>query len=39
MKTWTDSQLQWNASDYSNLTEVRIKANQIWRPDITLYEE
>ncbi|KAM7003201.1 neuronal acetylcholine receptor subunit alpha-7 [Tautogolabrus adspersus] len=34
---WTDFYLQWNTSDYPGVTNVRFPDNQIWRPDILLY--
>ncbi|KAE8295899.1 Neuronal acetylcholine receptor subunit alpha-7 Precursor [Larimichthys crocea] len=34
---WTDFYLQWNMSDYPGVTNVRFPDNQIWRPDILLY--
>ncbi|XP_075995643.1 neuronal acetylcholine receptor subunit alpha-7-like [Genypterus blacodes] len=34
---WTDSYLQWNASDYPGVSNVRFPDSQIWRPDILLY--
>uniref|UniRef100_A0A3B4ZCW1 Cholinergic receptor, nicotinic, alpha 7 (neuronal) n=1 Tax=Stegastes partitus TaxID=144197 RepID=A0A3B4ZCW1_9TELE len=34
---WTDFYLQWNMSDYPGVTNVRFPDNQIWRPDVLLY--
>ncbi|KAI5100335.1 neuronal acetylcholine receptor subunit alpha-7-like isoform X1 [Silurus meridionalis] len=34
---WTDYYLQWNLSDYPGVSNVRFPDNQIWRPDILLY--
>ncbi|XP_056137923.1 neuronal acetylcholine receptor subunit alpha-7 [Lampris incognitus] len=34
---WTDYYLQWNMSDYPGVTNVRFPDNQIWKPDILLY--
>ncbi|XP_020774809.1 neuronal acetylcholine receptor subunit alpha-7 [Boleophthalmus pectinirostris] len=34
---WTDFYLQWNVSEYPGVTNVRFPDNQIWRPDILLY--
>ncbi|XP_023129721.2 neuronal acetylcholine receptor subunit alpha-7 [Amphiprion ocellaris] len=34
---WTDFYLQWNTSDYPGVANVRFPDNQIWRPDILLY--
>uniref|UniRef100_W5UE80 Neuronal acetylcholine receptor subunit alpha-7 n=1 Tax=Ictalurus punctatus TaxID=7998 RepID=W5UE80_ICTPU len=34
---WVDYYLQWNLSDYPGVSNVRFPDNQIWRPDILLY--
>ncbi|XP_075884866.1 neuronal acetylcholine receptor subunit alpha-7 [Nelusetta ayraudi] len=34
---WTDVYLRWNVSDYPGVTNVRFPDNQIWRPDVLLY--
>ncbi|XP_030630769.1 neuronal acetylcholine receptor subunit alpha-7 [Chanos chanos] len=34
---WNDHYLQWNPSEYPGVTTVRFPANQIWKPDILLY--
>ncbi|XP_019622968.1 PREDICTED: neuronal acetylcholine receptor subunit alpha-10-like [Branchiostoma belcheri] len=34
---WKDEYLTWNASEYNGLAAIRIPSNQIWRPDIVLY--
>ncbi|RUS74260.1 hypothetical protein EGW08_017979, partial [Elysia chlorotica] len=34
---WTDMYLQWNESDYGNITNVRVNNDDIWKPDIKLY--
>ncbi|KAI4883874.1 hypothetical protein NFI96_025741 [Prochilodus magdalenae] len=34
---WVDYYLQWNMTDYPGVTNVRFPDNQIWRPDILLY--
>ena len=33
---WTDCFLTWNPSDYSNVTMINAKINDVWRPDLTL---
>ncbi|KAF2899333.1 hypothetical protein ILUMI_06838 [Ignelater luminosus] len=33
---WTDTRLTWNASDYGELSVVRIGDHEIWKPDIYL---
>nr|ALE66018.1 acetylcholine binding protein [Cupiennius salei] len=37
MMTWTDEYLQWNPSEYDNITELHIFPTEIWKPDIALY--
>ncbi|RXN17651.1 neuronal acetylcholine receptor subunit alpha-7-like protein [Labeo rohita] len=34
---WYDYYLQWNASEYPGVTNVRFPDSQIWKPDILLY--
>uniref|UniRef100_A0A8B9L016 Neuronal acetylcholine receptor subunit alpha-7 n=1 Tax=Astyanax mexicanus TaxID=7994 RepID=A0A8B9L016_ASTMX len=34
---WYDHYLKWNLSDYPGVTNVRFPDNQIWKPDILLY--
>ncbi|XP_066503740.1 neuronal acetylcholine receptor subunit alpha-7a [Hoplias malabaricus] len=34
---WYDHYLKWNISDYPGVTSVRFPDNQIWKPDILLY--
>ncbi|XP_076314679.1 neuronal acetylcholine receptor subunit alpha-3-like isoform X3 [Tachypleus tridentatus] len=34
---WTDYYLRWNVSDFNGIPVVRIPASQVWRPDISLY--
>ncbi|KAJ7998353.1 hypothetical protein DPEC_G00221820 [Dallia pectoralis] len=34
---WHDHYLQWNTTDYPGVNNVRFPDNQIWRPDILLY--
>jgi len=34
---WTDEYLQWNPSEYDNITELRVSPFDIWKPDLTLY--
>ncbi|CAG0890050.1 unnamed protein product [Darwinula stevensoni] len=36
-EVWKDYGLQWNASEYENVTVVRIPYDQVWKPDIILY--
>ncbi|KAL3311578.1 hypothetical protein Ciccas_009840, partial [Cichlidogyrus casuarinus] len=34
---WTDHHLKWNPTEYAGLTSVHLPANNIWNPDIYLY--
>ncbi|XP_053719332.1 neuronal acetylcholine receptor subunit alpha-2-like isoform X2 [Synchiropus splendidus] len=34
---WMDYKLQWNPSDFDNLTSIRVPSELIWVPDIVLY--
>jgi len=34
---WTDSFLQWNPDDYGGLKDLHFSADELWRPDILLY--
>ncbi|KAK0051016.1 nicotinic acetylcholine receptor subunit type B [Biomphalaria pfeifferi] len=34
---WTDIYLAWNESEYGNITKVRVNNDDIWKPDIKLY--
>ncbi|ELT95279.1 hypothetical protein CAPTEDRAFT_139268 [Capitella teleta] len=34
---WVDEYLRWNEADYAGIDATRLKADQIWRPDIHLY--
>ncbi|KAL7045518.1 hypothetical protein ACKWTF_002249 [Chironomus riparius] len=34
---WTDNKLKWNISDYDNITHFHVSADEIWTPDLTVY--
>ena len=34
---WTDSNLKWNPSQYGNIQDIRLTPQDIWIPDIMLY--
>ena len=34
---WWDEKLVWNPSDYSDINQLKIPSNDIWLPDIVLY--
>ena len=33
---WTDHNLKWNSSEVNNITEIRVKPDMIWAPDVVL---
>lgn len=35
--TWTDEYLAWNQSDYEGLDQIHFGSEEIWKPDILLY--
>ncbi|KAJ8382640.1 hypothetical protein SKAU_G00034180 [Synaphobranchus kaupii] len=37
-KEWTDYKLRWNPEDYGGITSIRVPSENIWLPDIVLYE-
>ncbi|XP_072178142.1 uncharacterized protein [Diadema setosum] len=36
-QSWTDELLKWDPTAYGGTKELRFPANQVWRPDTTLY--
>ncbi|XP_076873779.1 neuronal acetylcholine receptor subunit beta-3a isoform X1 [Brachyhypopomus gauderio] len=36
---WTDCKLRWNPEDYGGITSIRVPSENIWLPDIVLYEK
>ncbi|KAJ8319189.1 hypothetical protein KUTeg_004280 [Tegillarca granosa] len=34
---WKDIYMQWDPSEYSNITKIRVPNGSIWQPDIKLY--
>ena len=34
---WFDFKLQWNYSEYDNIKKIRIPSENLWKPDIVLY--
>ncbi|XP_067931423.1 neuronal acetylcholine receptor subunit alpha-7-like isoform X3 [Watersipora subatra] len=34
---WSDYKLAWNPADYENITEIRLPAKLLWKPDILMY--
>ncbi|KAJ8269484.1 hypothetical protein COCON_G00120910 [Conger conger] len=35
---WTDNNLRWNPEDYGGIASIRVPSENIWLPDIVLYE-
>ncbi|KAJ8247789.1 hypothetical protein GJAV_G00250370 [Gymnothorax javanicus] len=35
---WTDYKLRWNPDEYGGITSIRVPSENIWLPDIVLYE-
>ncbi|XP_026990625.1 neuronal acetylcholine receptor subunit beta-3a isoform X1 [Tachysurus fulvidraco] len=35
---WTDYKLSWNPENYGGITSIRVPSENIWLPDIVLYE-
>ena len=36
---WTDYQLSWDPSEYGNITRLHVSSEDIWLPDIVLYNK
>ena len=36
---WRDEMLSWDPTQYGGISQIYLPADQIWRPDITLYNE
>lgn len=37
LQTWYDHYLQWNQSEYPGVKNLRFTSDQVWTPDILLY--
>jgi len=35
--TWTDANLRWNKSDYGGIEVIRVPSENVWKPDVTIY--
>merc|ERR1711935_948037 len=35
--TWDDPSLKWNPDDFDNVTQMHFRADELWKPDILLY--
>ncbi|MBN3326159.1 ACHN3 protein, partial [Atractosteus spatula] len=38
LQEWVDYKLRWNPEDYGGITSIRVPSENIWLPDIVLYE-
>ncbi|XP_013417352.1 neuronal acetylcholine receptor subunit alpha-9 isoform X1 [Lingula anatina] len=36
---WRDEMLSWNATEHSNITQIDVALEEIWKPDITIYND
>lgn len=34
---WNDANLRWVASDYGNVTNIRVPSDKIWKPDVLMF--
>ena len=34
---WTDSNMRWNTTEYNNVKDIRVPPNNLWKPDILMY--
>ena len=34
---WNDGRLQWNESDYNNVSFIHMSPDKIWLPDVLIY--
>lgn len=37
LQKWKDPNLAWNKTQFPNVPSIRLPADQVWRPDILLY--
>eukprot|EP00091_Calanus_sinicus_P019972 TRINITY_DN522_c0_g1_i6.p1 TRINITY_DN522_c0_g1~~TRINITY_DN522_c0_g1_i6.p1 ORF type:complete len:284 (+),score=87.04 TRINITY_DN522_c0_g1_i6:132-983(+) len=35
--TWTDYRLKWDANQYEGISNIKIPASRLWRPDLSVY--
>ena len=36
---WIDYKLRWNPDNYGGITSIRVPSENLWLPDIVLYEK
>jgi len=39
LQQWEDYQLQWDPADYGGITVIRILPDQVWKPDVVLFNK
>jgi hypothetical protein len=39
LQTWKDYQLNWDPADYGGIQVIRIKPDNVWKPDIVLFNK
>ena len=39
LQSWKDYQLQWDPADFGGITVIRILSENVWRPDIVLFNK
>ena len=39
LQEWKDDFLTWDPADYEGLQSIRLPVNDIWSPDLVLYNE
>lgn len=39
IQEWSDHKLKWDPQEYGGVTELYVPAEQIWLPDIVLYNK
>ena len=37
LQEWTDSNMRWNTTEYNNVKDIRVPPNNLWKPDILMY--
>lgn len=39
VQEWIDYKLRWNPDKYGGITSIRVPSENLWLPDIVLYEK
>lgn len=39
VQEWIDHKLRWNPDKYGGITSIRVPSENLWLPDIVLYEK